>query len=148
MLGCAALALAVLATPGPCAAFYDNGFDGVPGAFLTSADYSRLEQADDTTTFATISADGRYVALQTRARNFFADDDPDPPGQYRAGGIFRFDLQTRALQKVADGDVFNEADNSFVRHGASNPSIDADGRYIAFSTDQQLVPADTNDNID
>ena len=148
VLACAALALAVLAAPGRCAAFYDNGLDGMPGAFLASADYGRLEQADDTTTFATISADGRYVALQTRARNFFADDDPDPPGQYRAGGIFRFDLQTRALQKVADGDVFNEADNSFVRHGASNPSIDADGRYIAFSTDQQLVPADTNDNID
>ena len=59
--------------------------DDAAGAQLVSADYERLEQGDDSTVFAAISADGRYVAFQTRARNFFADDDPDPPGQYRAG---------------------------------------------------------------
>jgi Tol biopolymer transport system component len=144
----AAAALALGLVPAGAGAFYDNGFEALPGAFLVSADYARLEQGDDTTAFAAISANGRYVAIQTRARNFFADDDPDPPGQYRAGGIFRFDLQTRALEKVADGDLFNEADNSFIRHGASNPSINANGRYVAFSTDQQLVPADVNDDID
>ncbi len=144
----AAAALALLALPFAAPAFYDNGFDGEPGAFMVSADYARLEQGDDTTGFAAISGDGRYVAIQTRARNFFADDDPDPPGQYRAGGIFRFDLETRALQKVADGDRLNESDSSFVFHGASNPSIGADGRYVAFSTDQALVSADANDNID
>ncbi len=83
-----ALALAVLALgslPAAAGAFYDNGFEALPGAFLVSADYARLEQGDDTTAFAAISSDGRYVAIQTRARNFFADDDPDPPGQYRAG---------------------------------------------------------------
>jgi hypothetical protein len=142
----AALALAAVAPPAGGA--YDNGLDGVPGAFLVSADYGRLEQGDDATGFAAISADGRYVAFQTRARNFFADDDPDPPGRYRAGGIFRFDLQTRGLQKVADGNLFEEGTNAFLRRGASNPSISADGRYVAFSTAERLAPADGNDYID
>ncbi len=132
----------------PAAAFYDNGFDGAPGAFLVSADYARLEQGDDTTRYATISADGRYVAIETFSRNFFADDDPDPAGAYRAGGIFRFDLQTRALAKVADGNLFKESDGSFLRRGAAGPSISADGRYLVFSTAQQLVAADENHNID
>jgi len=144
----AALALAGLAAPSPTAAFYDNGFDAVPGAFLVSADYGRLEQGDDTTRFATISADGRYVAIETFSRNFFADDDPDPGGAYRAGGIFRFDLQTRALAKVADGNLFAAGNNAFLRRGAFNPSLSEDGRYVSFSTAQSLVPADANDNID
>jgi Tol biopolymer transport system component len=142
------VALATLALPAGAQGFYDNGFDGVPGALLVSADYGRLEQGDDTTRFATISADGRYVAFETFSRNFFADDDPDPAGAYRAGGIFRFDLQTRAVAKVADGNLFEEGSNAFLRRGAFNPSISADGRYLAFSTAQQLVPTDTNDNVD
>jgi len=35
-----------------------------------------------------------------------------------------------------------------LRRGAQNPSISADGRYVAFSTAQQLVAADTNNNVD
>ncbi len=148
ILTCAAAALGSLFAPPPAPAFYDNGLDGVPGAFLVSADYARLEQGDDTTLYATISADGRYVAIETFSRNFFADDDPDPPGEYRAGGIFRFDLQTRALAKVADGNLFAEGTNAFLRRGAFSPSISANGRYLAFATAQRLVPADGNDNVD
>jgi hypothetical protein len=136
--------------PASAAAFYGNAADGVPGAQLVSADYARLEQGDDSTDFAAISADGRYVVIQTRARNFFADDDPDPVGQYRAGGIFRFDLQTKLLAKVADGNVFDEEDpaHPLLRFGAARPSISADGRFIAFTTPEQLVVDDTNQNFD
>ncbi len=138
----AAVALALL---GPASA---NAFYGF-GAAIVSADFERLEQGDDATVFAALSADGRYVAIQTRARNFFDDDDPDPPGRFRAGGIFRFDLETQALEKVADGDLFDEATNSFVRRGASNPSISADGRFIAFATAEPLFPlVDANDHTD
>ena len=147
-VACAVASLISLALPAAAGADYGNAADGVEGAQLVSADYARLEQGDDTTRFAAISAEGRFVAIQTRSRNFFADGDPDPVGAYRAGGIFRFDLQTKALEKVADGDVFGESDNAFLRRGAANPSISADGRYVAFSTAQQLVAADTNDNVD
>lgn len=135
------LALALLA-PAGASAFYGYG------AQIVSADFQRQEQGDDATVFAAISADGRYVAIQTRARNFFADDDPDPPGMYRAGGIFRFDLETEVLEKVADGDLFDEASSAFVRRGASNPSISANGRYVAFATAEPLLPADLNDHVD
>ncbi len=144
------LALPVLAHPASAPAFYGNFSSGTDGAELISADYARLEQGDDTTDYAAISADGRYVALQTRARNFFADDDPDPPGRFRAGGLFRFDLQTRALKKIADGSVFDEEDpeHPLVRLGASKPSISSNGRYVAFSTAEPLVAGDTNENLD
>jgi hypothetical protein len=146
----AVVAFVALPAPASADAFYGDGATGGPGADLVSADYSRLEQGDDTTDYAAISADGRYVAIQTRARNFFADDDPDPPGAFRAGGVFRFDLQTRGLRKVADGSLFDEASPShpLLRLGALKPSISADGRYVAFSTAQQLVPADGNENLD
>jgi hypothetical protein len=142
----------VASAPAAAPAAWENAWDGVDGAQLVSADYARLEQGDDSTVFAAISGDGRYVAFQTLARNFFADDDPDPPGRYRAGGVFRFDLQTRALRKVADGDLFAEEgaveSNEFLRLGASNPSISADGRYVAFATAEPLIAADANDNVD
>jgi Tol biopolymer transport system component len=145
LVACLAAALAVLAgflAPASARAFYGHG------AQIVSADFERLEQGDDATVYAAISAGGRYVAIQTRARNFFADDDPDPPGKYRAGGVFRFDLATQELEKVADGDLFEEATNAFLRRGAANPSLSADGRFVAFSSAEQLVPADANDHVD
>lgn len=149
-LVCVLSAATVLATPVAALAAWGNVWDGLAGAQLVSADYARLEQGDDTTDYAAISADGRYVAIQTRARNFFADDDPDPTGQFRAGGLFRFDLQTRALAKIADGSVFDEDDpeHALVRLGAARPSISADGRYVAFATAEPLVASDTNENLD
>ena len=54
--------------------------------------FSEHDLAEDALTEdADITPDGRYVALQSRATNFFADDDPDPAGRLRRGGIFRFD---------------------------------------------------------
>ncbi|HVQ59814.1 MAG TPA: hypothetical protein VMS60_12985 [Solirubrobacterales bacterium] len=144
----AAVALACLLSPASAAALYGNAADGVEGAELVSADFLRHEQGDDSTRFAAVSADGRFVAIQTRARNLFADDDADPAGQFRVGGIFRFDTQTRGVTKVADGDLLRESDNALLMRGASNPSISADGRFVAFASGQRLVPADINDNID
>ena len=147
-LAAAVVALGWIAAPDPAGAYYANAADATEGAQLVSADYARHEQGDDASRFAAISADGRYVAIQTRSRNLFADDDPDPAGEYRNGGIFRFDLQSRTLVKVADGDLFRESDSAFLRRGATNPSISADGRYVAFSTAQRLAAGDGNENVD
>lgn len=140
--------LPTLAAPAAADAAYGNAAEGIAGAQLVSADFARLEQGDDTTRFAAISADGRYVAIDTLARNLFSDDDPDPAGEFRMGGVLRFDLQTRALEKVADGSFMRESDGALLHRGAANPSISADGRYVAFSTTLPLVPADLNDNSD
>lgn len=140
----AAFLLLVAATSAD--AYYGNGKTD-DGAEIV-ADYGRLEQGDDATTYAAVSADGRYVVIQTRARNFFADDDPDPDGAYRAGGLFRYEIATQKLVKVAGGDLFAEGSGEFLRRGASNPSVSADGRYVAFATAEPLVAADHNDNVD
>jgi WD40-like Beta Propeller Repeat len=151
LLAALAIVVALLGAaqePDTAMAIYANAADGVEGAQLVSADYAHLEQADDSSRFAAISADGRYVAIETLARNLFGADDPDPPGAHRTGGIFRFDLQTRALEKVADGSLVDDGSGAVIRRGASSPSISADGRYVAFATAEPLIPADGNDNID
>jgi Tol biopolymer transport system component len=117
------------------------------GATLVSANPATHEQVDDHVQTAVISQDGRYVVFQTAAQNLFAADDPDPAGEIRVGGIFRRDLETGALEVVAYGDL-KSTGGSFLARGARNPSVSADGRYIAFSTGWPLVAADTNQNVD
>jgi Tol biopolymer transport system component len=129
------------------------------GADIVSVDRASDEQADAPTSDAAISANGRYVVFQTRATNFFEDDGEseserkaaEPPGTLREGGIFRYDRDTGRLQIVASGNLVvsegSEAGKVLVR-GAVNPSVSADGRYVAFATAQKLVSQDTNENID
>lgn len=134
-------ALALLLAGGAVAAYE-------PGAEIVSVDNARLEQGDGAVLALTATPDGRYVVFRTRASNFFADDDPDPAGRRRVGGIFRYDRLTGALALVADGDETDAEDGSTLVRGAQNPSVSEDGRYVAFSTGQRLVVADGNDNID
>jgi len=146
---------APLAFAAPAHAIYGPAAGGL-GADIVSVDRASDEQADASTVEAAISANGRYVVFQTKATNFFENDgvaggDPEPPGTLREGGIFRYDRDTGELALVADGsEVHTEGPEAgkLIFRGAVNPSISADGRYIAFSTAQQLAPQDTNENID
>ena len=143
--------LIALATAGAAAAA-----GALPGAAqarwgaaqLISVDNVRLEQADGGTSAVDVSADGRWVVFQTRATNFFADGDADEPGTIRQGGLFRFDRATGLIALVADGDLLDEQSGELLRRGAARPSISDDGRWVAFSTAQRLVPQDDNDNVD
>jgi Tol biopolymer transport system component len=152
---CCALVLAPSARAiyGPAA----GGF----GADIVSVDHASDEQADAPTTDADISANGQYVVFQTKATNFFENDgvpggDPEPPGVCREGGIFRYDRATGELTLVADGtevavNADGECEPSHVLvRGADNPSISADGRYVVFSSAQQLVPHvnEHNENVE
>ncbi len=78
------------------------------------------EQANDAIHPA-ISGDGRYVAF---AGSF--------GGQT---GVWRRDLLTGQVEQVAPGN-------------ATLPSISADGRYVSFTTNESLVPEDTNASPD
>jgi Tol biopolymer transport system component len=156
----ALLAGSLLVAP-PAHAIYGPAAGGL-GADIVSVDNASDEQANAPTTDAVISADGRYVVFQTRATNFFENDggvegphgtelDAEPPGTLREGGVFRYDRATGEIQLVADGsEVYSEGAAKGMRifRGAENPSVSADGRYVAFSTAQQLVPHDTNENVD
>jgi Tol biopolymer transport system component len=129
------------------------------GAEIVSVDNASDEQANAATTDAAISGNGRYVVFQTRATNFFEDDGEspqeqqaaEPRGTLREGGIFRYDRDTGQLQIVASGNlVVSEgpgAGKVLVR-GAQNPSVSANGRYVAFATAAQLALQDNNHNLD
>ncbi len=138
----AALIAFALAAPGIATGEF------LPGAYLLSVSPERAEQTDARTVQVDISQDGHYVAFSTQARNLFPADHADPPDQFRQGGIFRRDLVTGSLELVALGDLRSSAGGGLIRRGAQNPSISADGRYIAFSSADQLAPADLNTQID
>lgn len=131
------------------------------GANVVSIDNASDEQANAPTTDAGVSANGQYVVFQTKATDFFENDgvpggDPEPEGACREGGIFRYDLLTGELELVADGtEVQRNSDGEcepshVIFTGAENPSITENGRYVVFSTAQQLIPHvnEHNENIE
>jgi hypothetical protein len=71
-----------------------------------------------------ISAGGRYVAFAGQLGGI--------------EGVFRKDLQTGAIALVAQLETKNVGQAS----KAADPSISADGRYVAFNTTSQLDPVD------
>ena len=120
-----------------------------PGAEILSASVQRLEQGDDSTTQVTLAAGGEYAVFTTRASTFFADNDADPAGQFRSGGIFRRNLVSGSLELVASGDLRpSSSPETITERGALNPSVSADGRYVVFSTGWQLTATDTNSHVD
>jgi Tol biopolymer transport system component len=153
-----ALAVWLLVFAAPAHAIYGPANGGF-GAQLASVDNASDEQSNAPSTDADISANGQYVVFQTSATNFFEDDGEtpqereaaEPPGTLREGGIFRYDRETGELQIVASGNLVvdegAEAGKILLR-GAQNPSVSAEGRYVAFVTGQQLAPQDDNDNLD
>jgi hypothetical protein len=161
-VGCSLALVALALALAPSARASYGPLAGGFGADIVSVDNASDEQANAPTVDAVISADGRYVIFQTRATNFFEDDggvvgahgvelDAEPAGTLREGGIFRYDRTTGEIQLVADGsEVHSEGPDAgkLIFRGAQNPSVSADGRYVAFSTAQQLAPQDNNENID
>ena len=88
-----------------------------------------------------ISADGRYVAFGSLARDLV----PDNSGVYSAGDVFVHDRQTGITEIVS-------VDSNGMRvsqpGGSFQASISADGQFVAFSSDGQFVAADHNDLFD
>ncbi|MEG5040385.1 MULTISPECIES: calcium-binding protein [unclassified Microcoleus] len=87
---------------------------------------------------ASISADGRFVAFSSFVRNLV-------PGDTNASrDIFVRDLLTNTTTRVSVDSAGNQGND-----GSSNPSISADGRFVAFESDaSNLVPGDTNNDRD
>ncbi|MGZ4675642.1 MAG: TolB family protein [Acidimicrobiia bacterium] len=77
------------------------------------------------------SADGRYIAYSSFA-------DTSAPGV--TYGVYRWDTTTNVRTLVSVSSTGDLPDDS-----SGEPSISADGRYVAFSSDaDNLVPNDTN----
>jgi len=85
-----------------------------------------------------LSANGKFVAYSSFADNLIADDENE------GNDIFVRDLTANTTERVSEftGDYEAEGDSQ-------RPSISADGRYVAFDSDDwDLVWGDTNDTFD
>jgi Tol biopolymer transport system component len=82
-----------------------------------------------------ISADGRYVVFSSSASNLVPDDSND------ALDVFVRDLQAGTTTRVS---VSAAGKQGRWRDDSEKPAISADGRYVGFESDAQLVPADTD----
>lgn len=85
-----------------------------------------------------MSADGRYLAFCTDSTNLVPDDTNG------VLDVFVHDRLTGITERVSVDSAGVEANQ-----GSYNPSLSADGRYVAFdSTASNLVPNDTNGTHD
>ena len=116
----------------------EGGATASPGTTARVSVDSAGNQANSGSSWASISADGRYVAFQSGASNLV------PGGTNGQGGIFVHDRKTGETTRVS-------VDSTGVAGNAKSdePVISADGRYVAFfSQASNLVPADTNGERD
>jgi len=85
-----------------------------------------------------ISADGRFVAFESRASNIVPGDTND------GLDIFVRDTLTNTTTRVSLDSAGNQGNSS-----SESPSISADGRFVAFtSRASNIVPGDTNSRGD
>jgi Tol biopolymer transport system component len=85
-----------------------------------------------------LSADGRLVALHSRESNLVPGDTN---GRF---DVFVFDRQTQTTERVSVTSAGTEGNND-----STGPSISADGRFVAFTSDaDNLVAGDGNFDVD
>jgi hypothetical protein len=95
-------------------------------------------QANDSSSHASVSFDGRYVAFDTLASNLVSGDTNG------ARDIFIRDRDIGVTIRVSIA-----SDGTQANGGSAQPSISADGRYIAFhSLSNNLVSEDNNSSDD
>jgi Tol biopolymer transport system component len=91
-------------------------------------------EGNDSSIFPSVSADGRYVAFQSKASNLVPGDTSG------FKDVFRKDMITGQLELVSVNTT-----GGFGNGDSTRPSISADGRYVAFQSDaDDLVASDTN----
>ncbi|MEO8135369.1 MAG: cadherin-like beta sandwich domain-containing protein [Betaproteobacteria bacterium] len=87
-------------------------------------------QGNAASTRPSISANGRYVAFQSRASNLVPNDTNRIGSDVTTGeDIFVYDRTTKKIERVSLGDSGGEANGSSVV-----PSISGDGRFVAFAS--------------
>lgn len=139
-----------ISSDGRFVAFYSTASNLIPGDVNNKKDVfvrDRIEGVTEIVSIASngtqgnqdsnrlsMSADGRYIAFSSNATNLV------PEGASGLGDIYIHDRQTNTTERVSVA-VDGGYGNSF----SINPTISADGRFIAFASDaSNLVPNDTN----
>lgn len=140
-----------LSGDGRSLAFVSKATTLIPGASIVTAVYLRDRVAGTTERISatgdqlaatdgglmsprSLSADGRYVALESGSITML------PDWATGAVRILRYDRQTGQLTVLSMAEDWTRADNE-----ATNAAISGDGRFVAFaSRATNLVPADAN----
>jgi Tol biopolymer transport system component len=143
-----------ISADGRFVAFLSNASNIVPGDTIGNRDIFVRDTLTNTTTRVSvdsagnqaksdfyspsISADGRFVAFYSDASNIVPGDTNN------TNDIFVRDTLTNTTTRVSVDSAGNQANND-----SYNPSISADGRFVAFDSDaSNIVPGDTNNNYD
>ncbi|PYC61760.1 hypothetical protein C7C46_33610, partial [Streptomyces tateyamensis] len=85
-----------------------------------------------------VSADGRYVAFPSTADNLAPGATPG------IENVYLRDLRHRRTELISTG-----TGPAPQLGGSTSPSLSADGRYVAFTSNRaDLVPGDTNSAAD
>jgi hypothetical protein len=96
-------------------------------------------EANNHSDYPSISADGRYVAFESRASNLVSGDTNG------AEDVFIHDRQSGQTERVSVASDGTQGNN----YWSIYPSISFDGRYVAFASNaSNLVNGDTNGNVD
>lgn len=93
--------------------------------------------ANGVSRYASLSADGRFVAFESDASNLVETDNDGLPG------VFLFDRDSKKIDHIAEVSNFS----SIVEF--TGPDVSGDGRFVAFTTGAtDVVPGDTNGAMD
>ncbi len=96
------------------------------------------KEGDSASWGPSVSADGRFVAFESDARNLVQGDTNDTPD------VFVHDRATGTTERISVDSSGNEADDE-----SWDPAISADGNVVAFwSYADNLVAGDTNGTWD
>ena len=88
-----------------------------------------------------LSADGRFVAFDSKANNLVAGD---------TNSMFDIFVHDRLTKQTTRVNVNSKGEQAAAQlYGSFSPAISADGRYVAFQSDaDNLVAGDTNSTFD
>jgi len=120
-----------------------NAFAGTSWSFTTGSEIIRVSVASDGTegdgssTDASISGDGRYIAFQSSATNLVSVD------ANAVMDVFVHDTLTGATTRESVTTSGTEGTAA-----SSDPSINGDGLYVAFQSSSNFVTTDTNGSAD
>jgi Tol biopolymer transport system component len=125
--------------PGDTNAFQDIFVRDVDAGLTTRVSVGPAGlQADGSSRFASISADGRWIAFASAARNLVPGDTNN------SEDVFVHDRASGVTTRVSV-----DSSGAQVLTGAGNPWISGDGRFVAFeSSSPSLVADDTNGSSD
>lgn len=99
------------------------------------------EQANGASFRSRLSGDGRFVAFVSEASNLVPGDTNGDPDSWMGTDVFVYDRQSRTTERVSVSSAGGQANGPTW----DRPSISADGRFVAFSSEAgNLVPGDTN----